>query len=247
MRYFIGFLAALSSLFAQEPKIQPLNTAVITFSQTYYAPVATSPDILPSSYKNLKATIVDTDTDAGPKEKSAAQKPKPTPPPAPLPAPAPVITPPPTPPLAAAIIAPIVAPAPAPSTSSGQAGDPYLAKPEPIINWLKMDVSFTGDGFEGTRKFSPIAIDREYWKIDIWTYWINLNPTIKTPVEQDYFKIEVYEVGNNTPVFSAVSGKEESPHIYQSFKKAGKYYFKTYTKPVSKYEMNIYVSATLAK
>lgn len=235
MSFLAGLLAALGSIFAQEPKIQPLNTAVITFSQTYYAPVATSPDILPGS-KNLKATIVDTE----PKEKSVAKNPKPTPPPPPPPAPAPVVTPPPAPPLAAAIVAPVVTP-PAP------VGDPYLAKPEPIINWLKMDASFMGDGFEGTREFSPITIDREYWKIDVWAYWISINPTIKTPVEQDYFKIEVYEVGNSMPVFSAVSGKEEAFHVYQSFKKAGKYYFKTYTKPVSKYEMNLYVSIKLAK
>lgn len=234
MRYFIGLLSTLGSLFANEPVVQPLNTAVITFSQTYYAPVATSPDILPGSYKNLKANIVDTE----PKEKTVVKNPKPTPPPPP-PAPAPVVVPPP-PPLAAAIVAPVVTP-PAPT------GDPYLAKPEPIINWLKMDVTFMGDGFEGTREFSPITIDREYWKIDVWTYWLSINPTTKTPVEQDYFKIEVYEAGNSAPIFSAVSGKEESFHVYQSFKKAGKYYFKTYTKPVSKYEINLYVSQTLAK
>lgn len=224
MRFLIGLLAALGSLFAREPKTQPLNTAVITFAQTFYAPTVTSPDILPGSYKDLKATIVDTE----PKEKSVAQNPKPTPPP---PAPASVITPPPAPELAPAV----------------PAGDPYLAKPEPTINWLKMDASFMGDGFEGTREFSPITIDREYWKIDIWTYWVSISPTFKTPVEQDYFKIEVYEAGNSTPIFSAASGKEEGAHIYQSFKKPGKYYFKTYTKPVSKYEINLYVSPTLAK
>ena len=227
MRFLAELLAALGSIFAQEPKIQPLNTAVIAFSQTYYAPVATSPDILPGSYKNLKATIVDTES----KEKSVVKNPKPTPPP-PAP-PATVVTPPPAPEPPPALPVPV--------------GDPYLAKPEPIINWLKMDYSFMGDGFEGTREFSPITIDREYWKIDVWVYWISINPTIKTPVEQDYFKIEIYEVGNSTPVFSAVSGKEEAFHMYQSFKKAGKYYFKTYTKPVSKYEINLYVSPTLAK
>ncbi len=228
MRFFIGILAALGSIFAQEPKSQPLNTAVITFAQTYYAPAVTSPDILPGSYKNLKATIVDTE----PKEKSVAQEPKPTPPPPP--APAPVVTPPPAPP-------PPAPPAPV--------GDPYLAKPEPVINWLKMDSSFMGDGFETPqpREFSPITIDREYWKIDVWAYWVSINPAVKTPVEQDYFKIEVYEVGNNTPIFSATAGTEEGYHVYQSFKKPGKYYFKTYTKPISKYELNIYVSSTLAK
>jgi hypothetical protein len=125
--------------------------------------------------------------------------------------------------------------------------NPYLVKIEPILNWLRMDLTLNGEGSEGTRTFSYINIDREYWKILYESYWISLNPTLKTPVEADYFKLEVYEEGTDKLIFSVSSGTNEWFHGSQTFKKAGKYYFKTYTKPVSKYEMNFLVSPTLAK
>lgn len=125
--------------------------------------------------------------------------------------------------------------------------DPYLAKTEPAFNWLRMDLTLNGEGSEGTRTFGYINIDREYWKILYESYWISLNPTLKTPVEADYFKLEVYEQGTDKLIFSVSSGNNEWFHGTQTFKKPGKYYFKTYTKPVSKYEMNFLVSPTLAK
>ncbi len=150
---------------------------------------------------------------------------------------APVTSPPPPP----------VTPPPPTPTASVPPQDPYLANPEPIINWLRMDFILNGEGFEGTRTFSPISIDREYWKILYESYWISLNPTLKTPVETDYFKLEVYEQGTDKLIFSVSSGNNEWFHGTQTFKKPGKYYFKTYTKPVSKYEMNFLVSPKIAQ
>jgi len=216
LKWLIGFLTSISSIFSaaeinKSDVAPPLNTAIIFYQETYYAPVVTNPGNFPWA-KTAKI-----------ESQSTKQTPS-----------APVVTPPPPPP-------------PPTPTATVPPQDLYLANPEPIINWLRMDFILNGEGFEGTRTFSPISIDREYWKISYESYWISLNPTLKTPVETDYFKLEVYEQGTDKFIFSVSSGNNEWFHGMQTFKKPGKYYFKTYTKPVSKYEMNFFVSPKIAQ
>ncbi len=138
-------------------------------------------------------------------------------------------------------------PPPPPPPPPAPPKDSYLPDREPIIQWLRMDVVLGGDGFEGERIFPAINFDREYWRADWRTWWISLNPTIKTPVEADYFKLEIYEEGTDKLIFRASSKNEESFFGHQVFQKPGKYYFKTYTKPVSKYEIELFVSPKLAQ
>lgn len=112
-----------------------------------------------------------------------------------------------------------------------------------------MDFTLGGDGFETPqpREFSNIKIDREYWKIEAWAYWaVGVTPP-KPPVENDYFKLEIYEKGTDKLVYSMVSGNNESFHKEQAFQKPGEYYFKVYSKPIMKYEINMFVSPKLAR
>lgn len=209
-KWILGFLATISALFSsadnksQPIQPAPLNTAIIAYQETYYAPTITEPGNFPHAKTAKYQEEIKTITTQSVKPPTPSQ-----------------VTPPPE--------------------------DPYLAKTEPILNWLRMNLTLTGEGFEGTRTFSPITIDREYWKILYESYWISLNPTLKTPIETDYFKLEVYEQGTDKLVFSISSGNNEWFYGEQTFRKPGKYYFKTYTKPVSKYSMNFLVSPTLAK
>ena len=214
-KWFIGLMATVSALFTgniDQPPPAPLNTEIIAFNETYYAPVVADPGNFPRS-KTVK-------TAAAEPQKEASK-----------PAPAPVIPLPTTPP-----------PPPPPSPP-----DQYLAFPEPITNWLRMDFTLGGDGFEGTREFASIKIDREYWKLEVFSYWaVGITPP-KPPAENDYLKLEVYEKGTNKLIYTIGSGKEESFHKYQAFMKPGEYYFKTYTKPVMKYEIQLFVSSKIVQ
>ncbi|MDO8676573.1 MAG: hypothetical protein Q7K16_02895 [Candidatus Azambacteria bacterium] len=227
MRYLIDLFASISSLFflqINKPNnipVPPLNTAIISFQDTYYTPTVSDPDNFPKT-KSVVLAVQNTksETKPTPKPEVVSIAPPPLAPP----------TPPPPPP-------------PAPT------GDPYIALIEPITPWLRMNFTLGGDGFETPqpREFNINKIDREYWKIEVFAYWaVGVTPP-KPPVENDYFKLEVYEKGTNKLIYTMTSGKEESFHKFQVFKKPGEYYFKTYTKPVMKYEMNLFVSSKIAQ
>ncbi|MFH1048075.1 MAG: hypothetical protein V1732_00235 [Patescibacteria group bacterium] len=217
LKWLIELFVSISSVFingADKPTAAPpLNAAIISYQETYYAPAVTDPGNFPWPKKiSSEAPISIT---------------KPTPS---LPSPAPA------PPL------PVPLP-PAPI------GDPYFALVEPAMAWLKMDFTLRGDGFENPqpREFSAIKIDREYWKIEVFSYWaVGVTPP-KPPVENDYFKLEIYEKGTDKLIYTMSSGSDEAFHKFQAFKKPGEYYFKTYAKPVMKYEINLFVSPRIAQ
>ena len=142
-------------------------------------------------------------------------------------------TPPPPPPS-------VVAPPPPPQTTA----DIYLISPEPITDWLKTNITFI-DWTEGERTL-PVSFDREYWRIEIFAYWA---PSVipKPAIEKDYFKLEVYEEGSNKLIYTFTSSLDDSPHKFQTFKKPGKYYVKTYLKSPSRYELNFTVSQKMAQ
>lgn len=222
MKWLATILAAISVLFNNSaPEVKTpvsLNSAIIAYTDTYYVPAVADPGNFPRA-KTVKF--------------AAATTPAPVPQPTPTP-----IPPPPTP-----------APPPPPPVISAPIEDPYLAPIEPATPWLRMDFTMGGDGFETPqpREFSAIKIDREYWKIEVFSYWaVGVMPP-KPPVEENYFKLEIYEKGTNKLVHTMTSGKEESFHKFQAFKKPGEYYFKTYTKPIMKYEINIFASTKIAQ
>lgn len=110
MKFLAGLLAIISNFFAGDSpsKLQPsppLNTAIIAYHQTYFAPAVAEPGNFPF----IKTTKIAT-AESSEKELS---KPAVTLPP---PAPVPVVPP-----------APIVPPAPT--------SDSYLANPEPVADW----------------------------------------------------------------------------------------------------------------
>jgi len=147
----------------------------------------------------------------------------------------------PTPPLPP----PLPATPPTP-TASVPPRDPYLANPEPIINWLRKDLTLKGASFDSERTIN-IDFDREYWKIEAFAYWSpNITPP-KPPVIDDYFKLEVYEEGTNKLIYTMTSGTNETFHKFQSFKKSGSYTFKVSTQPISEYEINFFVSPKIAQ
>ncbi len=119
LKWLIGFLASVSSAFvtgANKPDVTlPLNTAIIAYQQTYYAPVVADLGNFPLTKKiSEEPTSIAKSTPLPPAPIPAAP-----PPPSPLPPPpTPQITPP-----------PVSAPPP----------DPYLAIPEPITPWLSID------------------------------------------------------------------------------------------------------------
>ncbi|KKS46626.1 hypothetical protein A2567_00905 [Candidatus Azambacteria bacterium RIFOXYD1_FULL_42_11] len=221
MKWLSAILAAISVLFNNDaPKVETpavLNSAIIAYTDTYYVPTVADPGNFPRA-KTIKLTV-----------SVPAPVQQPTPPP-----PTPPISPPPAPP---------------PPPSPPPAGDPYLALVEPVTSWLRMNFTLAGDGFETPqpREFGEIKIDREYWKIEVFSYWaVGVTP-LKPPVENDYFKLEVYEKGTNKLIYTMRSGKEDSFHKFQVFKKSGEYYFKTYTKPIMTYEINLFVSPKIAQ
>ena len=208
MKFLAGLLAFISSFFAGDsPKSQPplpLNTAIIAFHETYFAPAVAEPGNFPWA-KKIVINVT---------------SPIPTPPPAPiLPSvPAPIAPPPPPP--------PPTAPSP----------DQYLANPEPIVDWY-VPVIMRGDSINNSSSTLPeMTFDREFWRMEIFAYWAPGNIS-KPPVEKDYFKLEVYEKGTDKLIYTMTSGSDEAPHKFQAFKKSGTYYFKTYLKNPSQFEI----------
>ena len=228
LKWLIGLLASVSAVFTGEinkPNAAvPLNTAIISYQETYYAPSVADLGNFPWAKQ-----ILETKT-------STASTPKPTvvtQPSAPAPAPAaPAPTPPP---------APVLPPAPA--------GDPYLANPEPITTWLSMNLTLVGSSLdsENPRTLPEITFDREYWRIEAFAYWAPDVIPPKPDIQSDYFKLEVYEKGTNKLIYTMASGSDETIHKFQSFRKPGTYYFKAYTKNPSKWEISFVVSPKIAQ
>lgn len=232
MKFLAGLLAFISSLYTGESQynnskpLAPLNTAIISYSETYFAPAMVEPGNFPraktvtlinqtpiNQSENIKTSIT-------PK---IVLEPVPTPNiilSVPLPAPLPVAVP------------PIIE---------------YVSKTEPVIDWLSTNFSFIGTSSEGDRTLPELTFDREYWRMEIFAYWAPNTTSPKPAIEKDYLKIEVYEAGTNKLIHTITSGSDESLHKFQSFKKAGKYYFKIYSKSPSQWEIIFTVSSKLAQ
>ena len=221
-KWFTTLLASISSVFvADKPGIAPpLNVAAIAYQETYFAPVVADLGNFP------RAKIIEIATPAPAPVTVATPTPPPTPPPAS----------PPTPPPAS-----ILPPAPV--------GDPYLANPEPITPWLSMNLTMVGDSNDSNnpRTLPEISFDREYWRIEVLAYWAtNIIPP-KPAIQNDYFKLEVYEKGTDKLIYTMTSDNSETSHKFQSFRKPGVYYFKVYTKNPSQWELSFVVSPKLAQ
>ena len=225
MKLLSGLLAFISSLFIagdQESKpLSPitLDNNLIAYHETYFAPVVAEPGNFPFTKKINKEPDSLPITELKKESLAIITPPKPV-----------VVLPPPV----------VVLPPAEPE-------DPYLPKIEPIVDWLNANLSFIGKSSEGDRTLPELTFDREYWRMEVLSYWApNVTPP-KPAIEKDYFKIEVYEVGTNKLIYTITSGSDEVMHKFQVFKKAGKYYFKVYSKPPSQWEMTLTVSPKLAK
>ena len=227
-KWFIGLLASVSSVFisgANKPNVAPpLNTAIIAYQETYYAPVVADLGNFPWAKKISSEVQTSVQT--------SVVKPIP-----PLPAPLPV-TPPPSLPLTPVI----------PSVSAPPQ-DPYLAIPEPITPWLSMNLTLRGNSNDpdNPRILPEITFDREYWRIEVFAYWASDVTPPKPPVENDYFKLEVYEKGTDKLIYTMTSGSNEAFHKFQVFRKPGTYYFKVYPKNPSEWEISFVVSPKIAQ
>ncbi len=145
---------------------------------------------------------------------------------------------------------PTIAPPPAIApTPALPPQDLYLATPEPIVSWLSMNLTMVGDSNDpnNPRVLPEITFDREYWKVEVFAYWA---PTIVPPkpdMQNDYFKLEVYEKGTDKLIYTMTSGNSDASHKFQAFRKPGIYYFKVYTKNPSTWELTFVVSPKLAQ
>lgn len=215
MKFLAGLLAFISSFFAGDslPKSQPplpLNTAIITYHQSYFAPAVAEPGNFPftKSTKIAESASVSVETP---------------------PVPVPIL------PLALAPIAPPPPPPPAPVLPPAPVGDIYLANPEPIVNWY-VPITFQRNSTTDTTDLPEMTFNREFWRMEVLAYWAPKNSS-RPPVEKDYFKLEVYEKETNNLIYTMTSGTEESIHKFQAFKKSGTYYFKTNLKNPSQFEI----------
>jgi hypothetical protein len=142
-----------------------------------------------------------------------------------------------------AVVAPIVAPtppAPAPIAPLAPVVPPqevYLVNPEPIVDWY-VPVTFRGDsmGDGASRTLPEMTFDREFWRIEVLAYWAP-GGAAKPLIEKDYFKLEAYEKETDKLIYTMTSGNDDALHKLQAFKKPGTYYFKTYLKDPSQYEI----------
>jgi len=216
LKFLIGLLASVSSVFttgANKSNIAPpLNTAIIAYQETYYAPVVADLENFPWAQKISSEVQTSVQT--------SIVKPTPSLPP-PLPA---------TPPVSAP-------------------QDPYLAIPEPITPWLSMNLTLRGDSNnpDNPRTLPEITFDREYWRIEVFAYWAPDVIPPKPPVENDYFKLEIYEKGTNKLIYTMTSGSDEAFHKLQALRKPGIYYFKVYSKNPSKWDISFVVSPKIAQ
>lgn len=206
MKFLAGLLASISGFFAgnSSPELQPLplNTAIVAYQQTYFAPAVAEP----GNFPRAKGSNIST-----PAEPKIVIEPAPVPKPVLLPSPPPQIVLPPIP-----------------------AVDPYLANPEPIVDWY-MPVTFRRDSIDNS-DLPEMTFSREFWRMEVFAYWAP-GSLSKTSVEKDYFKLEVYEKETDTLIYTMTSGTEETIHKFQAFKKPGTYYFKVYLKSQSQFEI----------
>lgn len=227
MKFLSGLLAFISSLFiAGESPSKPstpisLNTDPITYQETYFAPVVAEPGNFPFAKK---------------------QNNKESEPTLPIPVIIPI-----QPPIQTIITPPPPPPAPTVVLTPAEPEDPYLPKVEPVTGWLSANLSFLGKSSEGDRTLPDVTFDREYWRAEVFSYWAPEVTPPKPKVEKDYFKMEVYESGTNKLIYTMTSDVNDSMHRSQVFKKAGKYYFKIYSKPPSQWEITFTVSPKLAQ
>lgn len=213
LEFLIGLLASVSSVFisgANKPNAAaPLNTAIIAYQETYYVPAVADLGNFPWA-KKISSEVQTLITKTTPAE------------PIPLPAPlSPPSSPPPPP-------TPVLPPAPVP------VGDSYLANPEPFVDWY-VPTTFRRDSTDNSA-LPEMTFNREFWRMEVLAYWAP-GALSKTSVEKDYFKLEVYEKGTDKLIFTMTSGTEETIHKSQAFKKPGTYYFNTYLKNPSQFEI----------
>lgn len=219
-KWLSGLLASISSLFiaTADRKIDQIPLNTKTIS---YQETYYAPVVadLGNFPHTQQKSIINTDTET-PKP-VVITKPKLTPPPA-TPAPQPVASPP---------------------------QDIYLVNLEPITSWLSMNLTLTGNSndTENPRTLPDITFDREYWRIEVFSYWAPDVIPPKPAIQKDYFKLEIYEKGTNKLIHTITSGSDDAMHKFQTFGKAGIYYFKVYTKDPSKWEISFTVSPKLAK
>lgn len=233
-KWIISLLASVSAIFTagtNKSNIAPLNSAIIAYQQTYYAPAVADLGNFPRAHKTAGETALTESEKAAPITASVISQPKSFPSPNPIP------TPTPTPPLSApASPAPTIPPQ-----------DSYLATPAPIVDWLNMNLTLKGNGLDGDRTLPEITFDREYWRIEVFAYWASNSMPPKPATEKDYFKLEIYEKGTDKLIYTMTSETDDAFHKYQYFRKPGTYYFKVYTKNPSEWEISFVVSPKLAK
>ncbi len=220
-KFLSGLLASISSIFisgANKPVAPPLNTAIIAYQETFYAPVIANPENLPWVTTG-SAPVVET--------------------------PRPIIAP----PIPPASASPAITPVPVIPVVSVKPQGVYLANPEPAISWLNMNLTLRGasNDVDNPRTLPEVTIDREYWRIEVFAYWAADVVPPKPDIEKDYFKLEVYEKGTDKLIYTMTSGTDDAMHKFQSFGKAGVYYFKVYTKNPSTWEMSFVVSPKIAQ
>ncbi len=218
MKFLTGLLAFISSFFAGDsPKLQPLphlNSSIISFNETYFAPVVAEPGNFPFT-KAVTIALIEDAT----KESSK-----------PIATPLPIQ---PTPPVPAPVLPP--APAPAPPSPPPPASDSYLADPEPVADWYT-PILIRGNSADGNSTVPEMTFDREFWRIEVIAYWAPGDPS-HPPVKKDYFKLEVYDKKTDKLIYTMTSGTDETIHKFQAFKKPGAYYFKTYPINPSQFEI----------
>lgn len=210
MKFLAGLLAFISSLYTGDSSnkpVVPLNTAIISYGETYFAPVVVEPGNFPRAKgSNISSALVATKVVIEP-----------------VPVPKLVLLPPPPPQVA-----------PPPLQPPTPAVDTYLANPEPIVDWY-MPVTFRRDSIDNST-LPEMIFSREFWRIEVLSYWAP-GSLSKNSVEKDYFKLEVYEKTTDILIYTMTSGTEETIHKFQAFKKPGTYYFKTYLKNPSQFEI----------
>ena len=223
-KWLVGLFASISAVFTGETNkpiaAAPLNTAIITYQETYYTPAVADLGNFPWAKKISEAPISIAKPTPIKPITPPPQQTTPTPPPPPLPPP----------------------PLPPPQ-------DPYLAIPEPITTWLSMNLTLRGNSNDpnNPRTLPEITFDREYWRIEAFAYWAPDIIPPKPPIENDYFKLEVYEKGTNKLIYTMTSCSDESIHKFQTFRKSGTYYFKAYSKNPSEWEISFVVSPKIAQ
>lgn len=224
MKFLSGLLAIISSFFAGDSSIEsqlpPLNTAIVAYHQTYFAPAVAEPGNFPWAKKTSVST------------------------------PAPVIAPPLPPPVLPLAPAPIAPPLPPPAPiDMGDPYIPQnIPFVDQSTQWLKMDFSLNGNIYDNAEhSLANITMDREYWKVDIFAYWAPGILPPRPPLEKDYFKLDIYDEEAKKVIYTMTSGNEENPHLSQIFKKPGKYTFKAFAKTNGKYEINFLVSPKMAQ